>query len=299
MSREPIIDMHLHAYPADAFGQGPVPLCVPLSVHPEADCADPILSPPTDEELVRQTKDVLTDRNIFGVLSGAPAQLQRWLPALGDRVIGGVEFQLADDRLEIDVLRRVFEDGRAAVFGEILNQYAGIAPDDERMEPYWDLAEELDLPVTIHMGEGPPGCPYGAAPRYRARLGNPLLLEDVLVRHPQMRVCVMHYGSPFVDEMIAVMYSHPQVYVELGGIQWAYPREFFYSQLQRFVDAGFGNRVMFGSDQMIWPGVIGHAIAVVEEAPFLTEGQKRDIFYNNAVRFLRLGDDGVARHHKG
>ena len=39
---------------------------------------------------------------------------------------------------------------------------------------------------------------------------------------------------------------------------------------------------------MVWPEMIGRAIATVESAPGLTEGQKRDILYNNAARFLRL-----------
>lgn len=50
---------------------------------------------------------------------------------------------------------------------------------------------------------------------------------------------------------------------------------------------------------MVWPGTIERAIAVIEDAPFLTEGQKRDIFYNNAARFLRLSDEEIARHHGG
>lgn len=166
------------------------------------------------------------------------------------------------------------------------------------MTPYWALAEELDIPVAIHLGEGYPGAPYLGSPHYRAALGNPLLLEELLVRHPRLRVCVMHYGSPLVEEMIAVLYTYPQVYVDLGGIQWTYPRAYFYSQLQRLVDAGFGKRVMFGSDQMIWPGVIARAIGIIEEAPFLDEAQKRDILYNNAARFLRLSDAEIARHHR-
>lgn len=54
---------------------------------------------------------------------------------------------------------------------------------------------------------------------------------------------------------------------------------------------------MFGSDQMVWPGTIERAITVIEEAPFLSEEQKRDILYNNAAQFLRLSDKEIARHH--
>jgi uncharacterized protein len=43
--------------------------------------------------------------------------------------------------------------------------------------------------------------------------------------------------------------------------------------------------------------VIERAVAVIEEAPFLSEEQKRDILYNNAARFLRLADEEIAQHH--
>jgi predicted TIM-barrel fold metal-dependent hydrolase len=71
-------------------------------------------------------------------------------------------------------------------------------------------------------------------------------------------------------------------------IDYGLPREEFYSYLRRLVDAGFENRIMFGSDQMIWPEAIPIAIETIRSAPFLTEAQKRDILYNNAARFLRL-----------
>jgi predicted TIM-barrel fold metal-dependent hydrolase len=45
---------------------------------------------------------------------------------------------------------------------------------------------------------------------------------------------------------------------------------------------------MFGSDQMVWPETIGMGIESIEAAAFLTKEQKRDILYNNALRFFRL-----------
>ena len=61
------------------------------------------------------------------------------------------------------------------------------------------------------------------------------------------------------------------------------------------MDAGFGKRILWGSDQMIWPATIDVAIDTIEKAPFLTAAQKRDIFYNNAARFLRLSPEQMAR----
>jgi predicted TIM-barrel fold metal-dependent hydrolase len=53
---------------------------------------------------------------------------------------------------------------------------------------------------------------------------------------------------------------------------------------------------MWGSDQMVWPETIAVAIETIEKAPFLSEQQKRDIFYNNAARFLRLSAAEMQRH---
>ena len=65
------------------------------------------------------------------------------------------------------------------------------------------------------------------------------------------------------------------------------PKAEFYLYLNRLVD-GFSNRIMLGSDQMQWTQSISTAIETIQPADFLTDQQKRDIFYNNAVRFFRL-----------
>jgi predicted TIM-barrel fold metal-dependent hydrolase len=247
--------------------------------------------------MVETTVEILERRNVFGVISDDSLEIvRRFHDASPERLIPAIMLEGVSDPSP-EELRRLFEAGEIAVLGEVALQYEGIGPDDERMEPYWALAEELGIPVALHLGEGYPSAPYLDSPRYRVRFGSPLLLEEVLARHPDLRLYVMHYGSPLVDEMIAVMYTYPNVYIDIGGNTWPYPREFFYGQLKKFVDAGFGKRILFGSDQMFWPELIEISIGIVEEAPFLSEEQKRDIFYNNAARFLRLSPEEIARHH--
>jgi hypothetical protein len=58
--------------------------------------------------------------------------------------------------------------------------------------------------------------------------------------------------------------------------------------IRRLIEAGYGKRIMFGSDNMAWPESIRLAVESIESADFLTPEQKRDIFYNNAARFFRL-----------
>jgi uncharacterized protein len=58
--------------------------------------------------------------------------------------------------------------------------------------------------------------------------------------------------------------------------------------IQRLVEGGFEDRVMFGTDQLIWPKLMAYSISVIQNAEYLTPEEKRDILYNNAARFLRL-----------
>jgi predicted TIM-barrel fold metal-dependent hydrolase len=203
---------------------------------------------------------------------------------------------LRRDTVSPDSLRRALVAGRFVALAEVTNQYVGIAPDDSLFEPYLAVAEELDIPVGIHIGTGPPGAPYLGFQEYRARLHSPLTLEEALVRHPRLRVWIMHASWPMLDDLLAVLWTHPQVYVDLGVIIYALPRAEFYRYVRTIVEAGFGSRVMFGSDQMVWPETIEYGIRLIEEAPFLTGEQKRNMLYNNAAAFLRLSETDRARH---
>jgi predicted TIM-barrel fold metal-dependent hydrolase len=50
---------------------------------------------------------------------------------------------------------------------------------------------------------------------------------------------------------------------------------------------------------MVWAGVIERSIKVINDAPFLTANQKRDVLYNNAARFLRLTQPQIEAHRTG
>jgi hypothetical protein len=180
--------------------------------------------------------------------------------------------------------------------GEVTSQYWGMEPSDPALEPYFALAEQFDVPVGIHLALAPPGEPY-RRPSFRARLGNPLLLEDVLARHPKLRLWVMHAGHPYQEEMIALLSIYPKVHVDISAINVSQilPRQAFHDYLEGLVKAGFGKRILFGSD---FTSVLEETIGAITSARFLSEEQKRDILYNNAARFLRLSSAEIAQHHR-
>lgn len=246
----------------------------------------------------------------YAVLTGVPDILNAWRSDIGDRVEvmpsllfpcenglvvmwGRPCFEGGGDWPDLDRLRADIEAGRVQALGEITTQFLGLDPSGPELDPYFALAEEYDLPVFIHMGPGYPNGGYeetGAAlmtPNYRAALANPLLLEDALGRYPTVRVVVVHSGWPLADEMVSMLYHHPQVYAEVGLLQVTdfFPREEYYSFLRRLVQAGFAHRILFGSDASLSEGV-----SAILEADFLSAAQKRQILCGNAARFLRLDE---------
>ena len=311
----PIIDMHVHAARLADFAaligrRPPLPHCVPMTDYPvpatgahwmevfgSASPPCTALQSATSDSAVRaQTLAIMERRNIIGLTSGP--EIAAWVRAAPYRIMPSLGFQGGPGSPTPDSLRAWFSTKRFVALGEVTIQYGGLEPDDPSMRAYWALAEELQVPVGIHIGTGPVGAPYvGPFSRYRARLHSPLLLEEVLVRHPKLRVFIMHAGWPMLDDLLAVLWVHPHVYVDIGVLDWALPRAEFHRYLQRIVEAGFGKRVMFGSDQMVWPEAVELALRSIEAAAFLTPEQKRDILYNNAARFLRLTPQEIAKHH--
>jgi predicted TIM-barrel fold metal-dependent hydrolase len=296
--------MHLHAMPASYYGPQPSFICAPYDEWPAWDpktggmgyadkvaghppCDHPLKSGSSNEAILQQTLQILNKYNITAVTNGEGALLDRWKVAGGNRILPATYIN-KESAPTIEALRQQVKTKGIVAFAELGEQYTGVPANDPSLEPLYSLAEELDIPVGIHMGPGPPGIPYFGDKGYRMRMSSLLLLEDVLVRHPRLRVWAMHAGWPLIDDTIATLYAHPQLYVDLGVIDYTTPKAEFYQFLKRLVDAGFENRIMFGSDQMLWPDAIPVAIANIQDAPFLSAKQKRDILYNNAARFLRI-----------
>ncbi len=285
-TRPPIIDMHLHANDFDTWG----------GAQPGQDVGDAfgpvfeqqrmgILAARSTADLQQQTLAAMDRYNIvFGIVSGPLAESYR-----ADRPSRLIASPTLDGIKEpVSSLREAFDSGRYQALAEFDPQYAGFGPNAAELEPYFALAEELDIPLGIHIGLAPPGIANDGQSRYRMRLSSALLLEEVLIKHPDLRLYVMHAGWPLLDDMVALMYAYPQVYLDIAVINWYIPRAEFYFYFKRLVDAGFSKRIMFGSDQMVWPDAIGRAIETVESAPFLSDEQRRDIMCRNAMRFLRL-----------
>jgi predicted TIM-barrel fold metal-dependent hydrolase len=243
------------------------------------------------------------------VLIGLPAQLAATtdrtdlrilrsltLPCFGGRMPNsGVPcYPGGGDWPSLDSIRAMARSNRLHLLGEVNAQYGGLRLDDPAMEPYFAIAEELDLPIGVHLGIGPPGIAYSdipgpphKSPAYSGQAGDPFALDVVLRKHPRLRLYVMHAAWPMRDAMLYLLYMHPRMMVDVSVLQYAIPRAAYADYLRDLVQGGFAKRIMFGSDGSA--ARVREGIDAIRAMDFLTTEQQADILGGNAMRFLRLG----------
>jgi uncharacterized protein len=296
--RPPIIDIHVHAMPVmPGFAVEMCPWFLysmpgaepknKISFSVNGSCPDPLKPAKDDDEMMKAYIEAINRLNITAVVFGDAKILHRWYNAAPDRIIPGIGVSTPDE-ITLQAMKDSLSAGYYKVMAECAPQYSGMSPSDMSLDAYFALAEKLDIPVGIHMGTGGNGMANLTSPKFRAAMGDPLLLEDLLHRHPDLRVWIMHAGYPMIDNLLALLGANAYVYIDLSGFIWSYPLEEINAYIKRIVQAGFEKRIMYGTDFMMWPKLLETSIGVIENASYLTEEQKRDIFYNNAARFLRL-----------
>lgn len=282
--KRPIIDMHLHSYAAERF-------------HPAPDQYGRASSQSASEHF-EETYQAMRDNNVvLGMYSSSKQSAADWSTKdIEKRLLRGVE---DPETWTPEEFEAAIKSGDVKVFGEIGLYYAGRTLDDPVYAPYLKLCEQYGIPVAVHTGGGPPRAPYTFAPNARLKFGNPYMLEDALVEYPNLKVYLMHAGETFYQEALRLMLTHPRVYADLGVVLWVHESPKFYGEafLKLAKRFGFLDRVMFGSDQMRWPHAISDSIEQLNSFEFLTEMERRDIFYNNAARFLELDEATIASHH--
>ncbi len=240
-----------------------------------------------------------------------PSDLEDWVDAAPGRFLAGPAFPCWENDTgelhscnwngaawpDLDWMRSNYEAGRMRVMGEMLFVYAGITPTDPRMSPYWDMAAELEIPVAVHINRGPPpnspSRPAGCCPNYNADLGNPALLRPVLERHPDLKIWLQHAGFPampvfddidYTEETFAILSDYPNVYVDMTALNAAAPPHVHAAAIQDFIDRGFGDRIMMGTDNWEAAPILDR----YHSFDFLSADQRRAILHDNAARFFAI-----------
>ena len=92
--------------------------------------------------------------------------------------------------------------------------YSHIYANDKRIYPFYEAAVEHDVVVYYHHAGG---CSGGGGPAYRAPLkyARPVLLDDVVIDFPDLKIHVEHMAYPWAEELFALMKRAPNIYTDV------------------------------------------------------------------------------------
>lgn len=155
-----------------------------------------------------------------------------------------------------------------------------LAINDPKMLPLYRACVELDIPVNIH-------CGINFSTDCLMEHGRPLLLDQVMVSVPGLRVVASPPGWPWVHELIGVAWRHANVHIAVSAVRPKYlavPGS-GYEALLQYGNSVLQDRVFFGTSYPMQP--IERAVEEMMALP-LKDGVKEKWLYRNAAKFLGI-----------
>jgi uncharacterized protein len=161
-----------------------------------------------------------------------------------------------------------------------------LAPDHARWYPFYAKCVELDIPVQLQVGQS---MIYDPAHRLRS-VGRPITLDAVACDFPELKLIGIHVGIPWTEEMIAMAWKHPNVYIGTDAHAPAYWPPAFVHYINTFGQ----DKVIFGTD---FPVLDFEKTRQQIEALQLRPIPKRKMLRDNVLRVYGLDERGnkVAR----
>jgi len=272
-----VIDVHMHSYTEKNFWVGTA--------------RNGFASSETALKTMEETIQQMNKNNIqYAVVCGSLESLEKYTKA-DKRFIPGYQ-DYEDKLIPIHQFEALIKSGKIKVFGEVMAVYKGLTLADSSYQPYLAICEKYGIPVAYHSGGSFPDAQNLGWPKYRIKFGDPLLIEDVLVKYPKLKLYLMHAGENFYENTLRMMDGYPNLYADLGDELWLHPltKDYATKFLRSAKAYGLLDRVLFGSDQMVWPEAITSSINFLKSMDFLTEAEKEMILYKNAKKFLGMKD---------
>jgi hypothetical protein len=158
----------------------------------------------------------------------------------------------------------------------------GFDPSDPEHEELFSTIEDLGVPCVFHGGNSTMGAGAPGGRGLRVRHGDPLLIDDLAARHPDLQILIAHPAFPWEKEQLAICQQKGNVYMDLSGWLPKYIDE----QVLHYAGTILRDKVMFGTDYpMIHPEEWLESFA--EHTDYDAETQRK-LLWENAEEFLGL-----------
>ncbi|MGD9890891.1 MAG: amidohydrolase family protein [Dehalococcoidia bacterium] len=165
---------------------------------------------------------------------GVAASINEWSADEARRfphLIPGATFHPADENLP-DLVQRALVELRLLVV-KLHCSVGHFAANDRRLQPLWETAERLGVPVVIHAGQHSPG---------ETAAGEIDAIVPVLRGHRQLRLVLAHAGHPNTPHALALMAEFDNLYADLTPV-WDRAVQVSARDL-----SAYAGRFLFGSD---------------------------------------------------
>lgn len=148
----------------------------------------------------------------------------------------------------------------------------GVGPNDRRCYPLYAKCVELGIPVGFQVGHSAEVLP--------SDVGRPILVDQVAIDFPTLRINMSHTGWPWTAEFCSIIWRHPNVY---GDISAYFPSSLD-AELVRFMDSSRGrNKILYGTN--------GFDLARYKEdfeSLEISDKTRERVLRLNAIEFLGL-----------
>lgn len=173
-------------------------------------------------------------------------------------------------------------------FEEAINEYGFVGahlyphwfempPDHARYYPFYAKCVELDVPIQMQVGH----CLRYSDRRPLKSVGRPITLDTVACDFPELKLIGIHIGWPWTEEMIAVSYKHPNVYVGSD----AYAPKYWPEAFVHYINTFGQDKVIFGTD---FPVIDPERARSEIDSLNLRPAAKRKLLRDNVLRLYGL-----------
>lgn len=149
----------------------------------------------------------------------------------------------------------------------------GIPLNDKKMYPCYAKCAELNIPIILQTGH--------ALELQPSEVGRPIYLDEVALDFRDLSIVGSHTGWPWCEEMIALAWKHPNVYLDIS----AHLPKYLDKSIIQFMDTRGRDKVMFGTNGFPF------ALSIFREGFLqldLKEETKRKVLRENAIRVFKL-----------
>jgi aminocarboxymuconate-semialdehyde decarboxylase len=200
----------------------------------------------------------------------------------------------------------------------IHSSHKGHYPDDDEARPFWELMQDLDVPVFIH----PPHVGFGEerVKEYRlaSSIGRPadlclaiarLIVRGILEDFPNLKLVGSHGGGGICEVIGRMNYAYEMqeeafflgsyAPMKIKHEPGYYLKKMYFDTVtyhppaaQMVIDTVGADHVLYGSDAPPLTSLKPRAIKLVEDLK-LSKSERDAIFWGNAAALLKLPEDGL------